>query len=129
MHILMGIVVFSDSSTAFVSSLHLLREIFGNDHTYMLGLLLVSAGCIALQAHFPKTLWKAYALTLPQQLILSLQFWSVVGPIFSGAYPDSYVPSGGGAFIFVDQLPVLTLTLAPVVDAIVTAITRGNSDG
>ena len=120
----MGVAVIAEPNAILVSSLHLVRDIVGN-HSYIIGFFLLVVGISAMHAHVPKSLKWAYVWTAPQQFMLSLQFWSVLFPIFIGHYPDGYTPVGDGGFIFVDQLPVLTLTLAPIVDAIATALSRG----
>jgi hypothetical protein len=50
-------------------------------------------------------------LILPQQCLLLMHFVSAGVAILSGHYHDGYVPNGGSAFIFVDQIWLLTVVV------------------
>lgn len=55
-------------------------------------------------------------LILPQQLLLMLTMISVGLAIYTGHYPDGYVPAGEGLFISVDQIWCLTFVFWHIIE-------------
>lgn len=57
-------------------------------------------------------------LILPQQCLLLLHFVSAATAILSGQYHDGYVPNGGAAFIFADQIWLLMVVIVHTLEYI-----------
>ena len=58
----------------------------------------------------PRRIW-FMLLILPQQCLLLMHFVSAAIAIISGHYHDGYVPNGGSAFIFADQIWLLMVVV------------------
>jgi hypothetical protein len=58
----------------------------------------------------PRRIW-FMLLILPQQCLLLMHFVSAAIAIISGHYHDGYVPDGGSAFIFADQIWLLMVVV------------------
>jgi hypothetical protein len=57
-------------------------------------------------------------LILPQQCLLLMHFVSAAVAILNGQYHDGYVPNGGSAFIFADQVWLLMVVIVHTLEYI-----------
>ena len=57
-------------------------------------------------------------LILPQQCLLLMHFVSAGVSIMAGHYHDDYVPNGGSAFIFADQIWLLMVVIVHTLEYI-----------
>ena len=65
----------------------------------------------------PRRIW-FMLLILPQQCLLLMHFVSAATAIMSGHYHDGYVPDGGPAFIFADQIWLLMVVVVHTLEYI-----------
>jgi hypothetical protein len=82
-------------------------------HPSTAAFILIVASVLAITPYLmrePRRRW-FMMLVLPQQCLLLMHFVSAVIAIMVGHYHDGYVPSGGSAFIFADQIWLLMVVV------------------
>ena len=77
----------------------------------------------AVLAILPYLMWEPrrswfMLLILPQQCLLLMHFVSAGIAIMNGQYHDGYVPNGGSAFIFADQIWLLMVVIVHTLEYI-----------
>src|SRR5262245_30066018 len=82
--------------------------------------ILIATAALAIFPYLlrePRRMW-FMLLILPQQCLLLMHFVSAVLAIMAGQYHDGYVPSGGSAFIFADQIWLLMVVIVHTLEYI-----------
>ena len=90
-----------------VTGLHYIYNIAGNLDLYLY--YLISICSISALLIEEKWIVISIILMLFQQMVLMTSSLGEVLSISNGYYPDNYEPKGKGVFIFIDQLPALSL--------------------
>jgi hypothetical protein len=104
-HALSGMAIFAGAESVLKTTpLYLLGSLVHNPT--IAASILIATAVLAIIPHLtrePRRSW-FMLLILPQQCLLLMHFVSAVLAIMAGQYHDGYVPSGGSAFIFADQI-------------------------
>jgi hypothetical protein len=83
-------------------------------------IVLIATAALAIIPYLlrePRRKW-FMLLILPQQCLLLMHFVSAVIAIMVGHYHDGYVPDGGSAFIFADQIWLLMVVIVHTLEYI-----------
>ena len=97
----------ADNSIPIASLLAALRG-----HRLFLDIIMVIAALLALAAASIRPGPLAIFALIPQQTLLVITAIGAFAYACMGHYADGYEPSGGGAFIFADQLPSVLFAIA-----------------
>lgn len=114
MHIIWGYLVLNEPLILKVSSLYYLYWLFGEKGALFSGSLLLVVGFFGIFG----LARDEFRWLLPQQFCLTVQLICILLVIYSGHYPDHYVPKGGRSFIFADQLPALLFSFSHIATAL-----------
>jgi hypothetical protein len=118
-HALSGMAIFAGAESVLKTTpLYLLGSIVHNP-TIAASILIATAvlAIIPYLTREPRRSW-FMLLILPQQCLLLMHFVSAVLAIMAGQYHDGYVPSGGSAFIFADQIWLLMVVIVHTLEYI-----------
>jgi hypothetical protein len=130
-HLTAGIGVIVQPSALTVTAFAQLRALdtyFGAGAP-LAGVVMIVAGCLAMAGCTSAPLQRSLVaiLFLPQQILLLLQLVSISEALLRGAYPDGYVPVGGGWFILADQSWAWVLAISHTV-WLTAALYRGEPE-
>jgi protein-S-isoprenylcysteine O-methyltransferase Ste14 len=118
-HALSGVAIFAGAESVLKTTpLYLLGLIVQNP-IYVAFILIITA-VLAITPYFmrkPPRSW-FMLLILPQQCLLLMHFVSAGVAIMAGHYHDGYVPNGGSAFIFADQIWLLMVVVVHTLEYI-----------
>jgi hypothetical protein len=111
-HTLSGVAIFAGAESVLnTTPLYILGLIVQNP--IGVAFILIIAAVLAIIPYFmrePRRSW-FMLLILPQQCLLLMHFVSAGIAILNGHYHDGYVPNGGSAFIFADQIWLLMVVV------------------
>ena len=111
-HALSGVAIFAGAESVLKTTpLYLLGLIVQNPIN--VATILIMTAVLAIIPYLmrePRRRW-FMLLILPQQCLLLMHFVSAAIAIISGHYHDGYVPDGGSAFIFADQIWLLMVVV------------------
>jgi hypothetical protein len=111
-HALSGVAIFAGAESVLKTTpLYILGLIVHNPIN--VAFILVISAVLAVIPYLmrqPGRIW-FMLLILPQQCLLLMHFVSAAIAIISGHYHDGYVPDGGSAFIFADQIWLLMVVV------------------
>ena len=111
-HALSGVAIFAGAESVLKTTpLYILGLIVHNPIN--VAFILVISAVLAVIPYLmrqPRRIW-FMLLILPQQCLLLMHFVSAAIAIISGHYHDGYVPDGGSAFIFADQIWLLMVVV------------------
>ena len=96
-----GAVLALHTGAGLSASMHALTWVCGGEF-WASALLMITFPCVILSAR-----WKW--LLMPQLTISSVYAAGALTAILTGSYADNYVPAGGRAFIYNDQIAYITL--------------------
>src|SRR4029077_19799405 len=118
-HALSGVAIFSGAESVLKTTpLYLLRLIVQNPIKF--ATILIMTAFLAIIPYLmrePRRRW-FMLLILPQQCLLLMHFVSAGVAIMDGHYHDGYVPNGGSAFIFADQIWLLMVVIVHTLEYI-----------
>jgi hypothetical protein len=118
-HALSGVAIFAGAASVLKTTpLYLLGSIVPNPTAA--AIVLIATAALAIIPYLlrePRRRW-FMLLILPQQCLLLMHFVSAVIAIMVGHYHDGYVPSGGSAFIFADQIWLLMVVIVHTLEYI-----------
>jgi hypothetical protein len=112
-HIVSGLTAFLVPAALYVTPLAGFADLtryFGVEDHFACAIL-IAVGVLAVFASQTAFAYRVLLL-MPQQVLLLIQIWSITVALSTGAYPDGYIPTGGGAFILNDQIWPWLLTIA-----------------
>ena len=118
-HALSGLAIFAGADSVLKTTpLFILGLIVSNPVVAAFILVLTAAlAVIPYSMREPRRSW-FMLLILPQQSLLLMHFVSAAVAILNGHYHDGYVPSGGAAFIFADQIWLLMVVIVHTLEYI-----------
>ncbi len=121
-HIIGGVAIIAEPKAALISSLAGPYMLF--HPAQVLGMLLIAVGGLALYGRLSSDSAQRFCFVLPQQVMLLLQLLGILGPLWSGTYPDGYMPIKGDWassvwFILGDQMPIIGLCVSHLVEMMV----------
>ena len=118
-HALSGLAIFAGAESVLKTTpLYLLGLIVQN--SFNVAIILIVTAVLAVIPYLmrkPRRSW-FMLLILPQQCLLLMHFVSAGVAIMAGHYHDGYVPSGGSAFIFADQIWLLMVVIVHTLEYI-----------
>jgi len=118
-HALSGLAIFAGAASVLKTTpLYLLGSIVPNPA--VAASILIATATLAIIPYLTgetRRIW-FMLLILPQQCLLLMHFVSAVLAIMAGHYHDGYVPSGGSAFIFADQIWLLMVVVVHTLEYI-----------
>ena len=118
-HALSGLAIFAGAASVLKTTpLYLLGSIVPNPA--VAASILIATATLAIIPYLTgetRRLW-FMLLILPQQCLLLMHFVSAVLAIMAGHYHDGYIPSGGSAFIFADQIWLLMVVVVHTLEYI-----------
>jgi len=118
-HALSGLAIFAGAASVLKTTpLYLLGSIVPNPA--VAASILIATAALAIIPYLTgetRRLW-FMLLILPQQCLLLMHFVSAVLAIMAGHYHDGYIPSGGSAFIFADQIWLLMVVVVHTLEYI-----------
>jgi hypothetical protein len=118
-HALSGMAIFAGAASVLKTTpLYLLGSIVPNPT--VAAIVLIATAALAIIPYLrrePRRSW-FMLLILPQQCLLLMHFVSAVIAIMTGQYHDGYVPDGGSAFIFADQIWLLMVVVVHTLEYI-----------
>jgi hypothetical protein len=118
-HALSGVAIFAGAGSVLKTTpLYLLGLIVQNPIN--VAIIVVVTAVLAIIPYLmrePRRSW-FMLLILPQQCLLLMHFVSAGLAIMSGHYHDGYVPNGGSAFIFADQIWLLMVVIVHTLEYI-----------
>jgi hypothetical protein len=80
--------------------------------------ILIMTAVLAIIPYLMREPRRRSLLILPQQCLLLMHFVSAGVAIMDGHYHDGYVPNGGSAFIFADQIWLLMVVVVHTLEYI-----------
>jgi hypothetical protein len=118
-HALSGLAIFAGAESVLKTTpLYLLGLVVQNPIN--VAFILIIASILAIIPYCmrePRRSW-FMLLILPQQCLLLMHFVSAGVSIMAGHYHDGYVPNGGSAFIFADQIWLLMVVIVHTLEYI-----------
>jgi hypothetical protein len=118
-HALSGVAIFAGADSVLKTTpLYLFGLIVQN--AIIAAIILIVTAVLAVIPYMirePRRSW-FMLLILPQQCLLLMHFVSAGVAIMAGHYHDGYVPSGGSAFIFADQIWLLMVVIVHTLEYI-----------
>ncbi len=118
-HALSGLAIFAGAASVLKTTpLYLLGSIVPNPA--VAASILIATAALAIIPYLTgetRRLW-FMLLILSQQCLLLMHFVSAVLAIMAGHYHDGYIPSGGSAFIFADQIWLLMVVVVHTLEYI-----------
>jgi hypothetical protein len=118
-HALSGLAIFAGAASVLKTTpLYLLGSLVPNPA--VAASILIATAALAIIPYLTgetRRLW-FMLLILPQQCLLLMHFVSAVLAIMAGHYHDGYVPNGGTAFIFADQIWLLMVVIVHTLEYI-----------
>ena len=118
-HALSGLAIFAGAASVLKTTpLYLLGSIVPNPA--VAASILIATATLAIIPYLTgetRRIW-FMLLILPQQCLLLMHFVSAVLAIMAGHYHDGYIPSGGSAFIFADQIWLLMVVVVHTLEYI-----------
>lgn len=101
--------------------LHLIAVAFGNSSTAV-GLVLIITSILAFIPFLIKNASRGMLVyfIFPQQVLLFLHLFSVLGALITGHYPDGYMPEGAANFIFNDQIWLTGIVFWHTIEYLIT---------
>lgn len=109
-HFCCGALVLVEPDVVHVTGLSFVHKLFGN-YDWLAYFIISITATAGLLLNFNKYFIIKSFLLIPQQFILMLTGIGEAYAAYNGMYPDGYIPKGTGYFIFIDQLPSITLTM------------------
>lgn len=118
-HVIAGLSILYEPHAFLVSWLAGFRWIMSiySAGSWLGGTLLIIVGCCAVfggTMSLPFEDYQRLKLIAPQVVLLIFSVTSIIIAIVAGRYPDGYSPTGGSAFILVDQLVVVIVGIVHV---------------
>jgi hypothetical protein len=118
-HALSGVAIFAGADSVLKATpLYLLGSLVPNPTAA--AIVLIVTAVLAVIPYMMRETRRSWfmLLILPQQCLLLMHFVSAVIAIMAGHYHDGYVPSGGSAFIFADQIWLLMVVIVHTLEYI-----------
>ena len=118
-HALSGLAIFAGADSVLKTTpLFILGSIIHNPINVAFILVITAVLAVVPYAmREPRRRW-FMLLILPQQCLLLMHFVSAAVAILNGQYHDGYVPNGGSAFIFADQVWLLMVVIVHTLEYI-----------
>lgn len=118
-HTLSGLAIFAGAESVLKTTPLYILGLIVNNPIIAAFILIITAVLALIPYLMRQSSWLWFMLLiLPQQCLLLMHFVSAGIAILNGHYHDGYVPNGGSAFIFADQIWLLMVVVVHTLEYI-----------